>query len=52
MLFAVIDTDKVGTGAASKVYLGVTASDAEGVKGAKLGDVTEGGPAEKAGLKD
>ena len=52
VLYAVIDTEKVGTGEASKVYLGVTAGELpEGTKGAKLGDVTEGGPSEKSGLK-
>ena len=52
VLFAVIDTEKVGTGEPSAVYLGVTSGDAAaGVKGAKIGEVTKGGPADKSGLK-
>jgi S1-C subfamily serine protease len=51
LLVAIIDTDKVGTGAASAVYLGVIGADAENDGGAKLNEITEGGPAGKAGLK-
>ena len=51
LLVAIIDTDKVGTGTASAVYLGVIGVDAENDGGAKLNEITEGGPAGKAGLK-
>ena len=51
LLVAVIDTEKVGTGELSKVYLGITGEDAPENGGAKLSDITEGGPAAKAGLK-
>jgi S1-C subfamily serine protease/photosystem II stability/assembly factor-like uncharacterized protein len=50
-LVAVIDTDKVGTGTASLVYLGVIGADADEEGGAKINEVTEGGPCAKAGLK-
>src|SRR5205085_10796361 len=50
LLFAIIDTEKVGTGAVSRVYLGVTGPD-ETSGAAKVADVTEEGPADKAGLK-
>ena len=51
LLFAIIDTEKVGTGRVSQVYMGVTGEAAEG-GGAKIVSVTENGPAAKAGLKD
>lgn len=55
LIYAIIDTEKGGTGEPSVVYLGITPADtpagAEAPKGAKIGDVTEGGPAEKGGLK-
>jgi photosystem II stability/assembly factor-like uncharacterized protein len=47
VVFAIIDTEKVGTG--SVVYAGLQAEDAPG--GAKLTGVTDEGPAAKAGLK-
>ena len=50
LIFAIIDTEKVGTGTVSRVYLGVTGPD-ETSGPAKIVDVTEEGPAEKAGLK-
>ncbi len=50
LVFAIIDTEKGGTGPVSRVYLGVVGpDDASGP--AKIGEVTEGGPAAKAGLK-
>jgi photosystem II stability/assembly factor-like uncharacterized protein len=53
-IFAIIDTEKTGAGNASPVranaaYLGVLGEDDPG--GAQLTTVTEGSPAEKAGLK-
>ncbi|MGL6077008.1 MAG: PDZ domain-containing protein [Fimbriiglobus sp.] len=51
LLVAIIDTDKVGTGTPSLVYLGVIGADAENEGGAKINEVTEGGPSAKAGLK-
>ena len=50
LLVAIIDTDKVGTGITSMVYMGIVGADNEG-GGAKVSEVTEGGPAAKAGLK-
>jgi S1-C subfamily serine protease/photosystem II stability/assembly factor-like uncharacterized protein len=49
LLFAIIDTEKVGTGEVSRVYLGVTGETADG--GAKVTEVTADGPSAKAGLK-
>ncbi len=51
LVFAIIDTEKVGTGRVSNVYMGITGEAAEG-GGAKLTGVTESSPAAKAGLKD
>ena len=51
LIIAIIDAEKVGTGELSKVYLGVVGEDAPENGGAKLSDVTEGGPAAKGGLK-
>ena len=51
LVVAIIDTDKVGTGEPSTVYMGITGEDVEAEGGAKLTDITEGGPAEKGGLK-
>jgi photosystem II stability/assembly factor-like uncharacterized protein len=53
-IFAIVDTEKAGAGnppppAAESGYLGVVGEDDP--KGAKLVAVTEGSPAEKAGLK-
>ena len=57
-VYAVIDSEKVGTGPATKganppappPYLGASGEGPEGV-GAKLGEVSPGSPADKAGLK-
>src|SRR5205807_1543979 len=52
VVFAIIDTEKVGTGTPPppQPYLGVRGEDQpEG--GVKLTQVVEGGPADKAGLK-
>jgi photosystem II stability/assembly factor-like uncharacterized protein len=58
VVYATIETEKIGTsgGAATPppqtggpAYMGLRDEDAEG--GAKLTSITEGGPAEKAGLK-
>jgi S1-C subfamily serine protease/photosystem II stability/assembly factor-like uncharacterized protein len=51
LLIAVIDTDKVATGTPSVTYLGIIGADVEKQGGAKLNEVTEGGPCQKAGLK-
>lgn len=50
LVVAIIDTEKVGTGELSKVYMGVVGADAPG-GGAKITQVTGDGPAAKAGLK-
>ena len=51
LVYAVIDTEKGGTGDPPRqVYMGITGETAEG-GGAKLGEITAGGPADKAGLK-
>src|SRR5262249_27235880 len=47
-IFLVLESEKNGTGPI--VYLGIIGEDAAG-KGAKLTQVTQGSPAEKAGLK-
>jgi S1-C subfamily serine protease/photosystem II stability/assembly factor-like uncharacterized protein len=50
LVYAVIDTEKVGTGEPPRqVYMGIVGETAEG--GAKLSEITSGGPADKAGLK-
>ena len=49
LLVAVVDTEKVGTGQVSRVYLGVVGDTADGA--VKISEVTEGGPAAKSGLK-
>ncbi|MCE9529826.1 MAG: PDZ domain-containing protein [Planctomycetes bacterium] len=53
-IFAIIDTEKAGMGKARQApptsYLGVTGDDEGG--GAKITNVTEKSPAEKAGLKE
>lgn len=50
VVFAIIDSEKVGTGAPpSAVYLGVQGEDA--ANGAKLTNVVKDGPADRAGLK-
>jgi photosystem II stability/assembly factor-like uncharacterized protein len=50
VVFAIIDTEKAGTGTPpSTVYMGVQGDDAK--PGAKLTSITKDGPAEKAGLK-
>ncbi len=50
LVYAVVDTEKGGTGELVKVYMGVVGEDADG-GGAKITEVTKNGPAEKAGLK-
>ncbi len=50
LLYAIVDSEKVGTGEQVRVYMGIIGEDAEG-GGAKITDVTKDGPAEKAGLK-
>lgn len=50
LVYAVVDTEKVGTGEMVRVYLGVIGEDADG-GGAKITEVTKDGPAEKSGLK-
>jgi S1-C subfamily serine protease/photosystem II stability/assembly factor-like uncharacterized protein len=52
LIFAVIDTEKVGTGDPIKqVYMGILGESVEEGGGAKLTEITDGGPAAKAGLK-
>ena len=51
LIYAVIDTEKVGTGRkATTVYAGVASEDEKGV-GLKVTDVYDDGPAKAAGLK-
>ena len=49
LLVAIIDTEKGGTGVATRVYMGIVGETAD--KAAKITSVTDGGPAAKAGLK-
>jgi len=49
LLVAIIDTEKVGTGTTSRVYMGIIGETVDGV--AKISEITEGGPSDKAGLK-
>lgn len=50
LVYAIIDTENIGKGRpALKVYLGITGEDDR--RGAKLKNVLEDGPADKAGLK-
>jgi S1-C subfamily serine protease/photosystem II stability/assembly factor-like uncharacterized protein len=49
LLVAIIDTERGGTGVATRVYMGVTGETAD--KAAKITEVTADGPADKAGLK-
>ena len=51
LLIAVIDSDKVGTGEASLVYMGIVGTDAENAGGARIDEVTADGPSDKGGLK-
>lgn len=52
LVYAVIDTDKVGTGAPlSFAYMGIQGENADDEGGAKLTEITPDGPADKAGLK-
>lgn len=56
VLYAIIDCEKIGMGtapknAASTAYMGVIGEDVDQDGGAKLTTITEGGPADKAGLK-
>lgn len=51
LLFAIIDTEKVGTGDPPvQTYMGVIGENAEG-GGAKLNEITADGPADKSGFK-
>ncbi|MCU0704376.1 MAG: PDZ domain-containing protein [Fimbriiglobus sp.] len=52
LLFAIIDTEKVGTGTAAAAYFGAVMDPVENKGGAKLTSVTPDSPAAKAGLKD
>ncbi len=52
LLYAIIDTEKVGTGTASAAYFGAVMDPAPEKGGAKLVSVTADSPAAKAGLKD
>ncbi len=51
LLFAVIDTDKSGTGTVSNTYFGAVMDNVAEGGGVKLTDVTADAPAAKAGLK-
>jgi len=51
LLVAIIDTEKVGTGDSPTVYLGIQGVNAPNDGGARIQEVTAGGPSEKAGLK-
>src|SRR5581483_9253041 len=50
IVYAIIDTARIGGGRVPG-YLGVTSADAENGTGAKIASVTQGAPAEEAGLK-
>ncbi len=52
LLYAIIDTEKVGTGTSSAAYFGAVMDPAPEKGGAKLVSVTADSPAAKAGLKD
>jgi len=51
LLFAIIDTEKAGTGTQSPTFLGLVSGDAEG-GGVKVNEVTADSPAAKGGLKN
>jgi photosystem II stability/assembly factor-like uncharacterized protein len=52
-LIAIIDTEQAGSGVAPvQVYMGVTSENFGKEAGVKLTGITEGSPAEKAGLKE
>ena len=51
LLFAIIDTEKVGTGEFAKIYMGIVGEDAKDKGGAKLTELTPDAPAAKSGLK-
>ncbi len=52
LLYAIIDTEKVGTGDAPRqVYMGIVGESLPNDGGAKLNEITPDGPADKAGLK-
>ncbi len=52
LVYAIIDTEKVGTGDAPKqVYMGIVGETAPDNGGAKLQEITPDSPAAKAGLK-
>ena len=57
VVFAIVDSEKVGTGPrpkaaipASQAYMGIVGEGPEAA-GAKIGQVTAGGPADKAGIR-
>jgi photosystem II stability/assembly factor-like uncharacterized protein len=52
LIYAIIDTEKVGTGTASSAYFGAVMDPVADKGGAKLVSVTADSPAAKAGLKD
>ncbi len=52
LVFAIIDTEKVGTGDGPRqVYMGIVGENAPDNGGAKLNEITPDAPAAKAGLK-
>ena len=51
LLYAIIDTEKVGTGEFARIYLGIIGEDAKDKGGAKLTEITPDAPAAKSGLK-
>jgi len=52
LVYAIIDSEKVGTGPPpSPVFLGIVGRNMEDRKGAKITEVVEDGPSDKAGLK-
>ena len=52
LVYAIVDTEKVGTGSATGAYFGAVVDDAKDKGGALLSTVTSDAPASKAGLKD
>lgn len=49
-VYALVDTDRIGTGVPNPAYMGITGQDAD--VGARLTSITEDGPAEQAGLEE
>jgi membrane-associated protease RseP (regulator of RpoE activity) len=52
LVYAIVDTEKVGTGNTTGAYFGAVIDDAKEKGGALLSTVTADAPAAKAGLKD